>query len=121
MDRRILKIVGALVVLSLVLGVGAVVGGGIVYAMTRTKDSITFSFPSDSEQPFETEPGIVVAAVASDGPAAEAGVERGDILLAIDGEAVDDVVELMRVLRDHEEGNEVELTVLHGDDERPRW
>lgn len=118
MNKSVLKIIGVLVVLSLVLGVGAVVGGGIVYAMTRAKDSITFSFPSDSEQLFEAEPGIVIAAVAPDGPADEAGVERGDILLAVDGEAVDDVVELMHILTEHEEGDEVTLTVLHGDDER---
>jgi len=120
MDRRILKILGGLAVVWVVLCVGVVVvGGSIVYAMARNSasDAVTFTFPSDGEKLFESEPGIVIAAVAPDGPAAEAGVVRGDILLAVDGEEVNDVVELMRVLREHEEGDEVTLTVLHGDDE----
>jgi S1-C subfamily serine protease len=121
MDRRILKILGGLAVVWVALCVGViVVGGGIVYAMARNSasDAVTFTFPSDAEEWFESEPGIVIAAVLPDGPAGEAGVERGDILLAVDGEAVDDLVELMHILTEHEEGDEVELTVLHGDDER---
>ncbi len=121
MNRRVLKIVGGLAILWVVLCVGVIaVGGGIVYAMARNsdRDSVTFTFPLDDEMLLESEPGIVIAAVAPDGPADEAGVERGDILIEVDGKAVDDVVELMRVLREHEEGDEVTLTVLHGDDER---
>jgi len=118
MNKRVLKIIGWVVALLLVLGVGAAIGGGIVYATTQDSESVSFSFRPDGEELFEPEPGIVIAAVVPDGPAAEAGVVRGDILLQINGEAVDDVVELMRVLKEHEVGDEVELTVLHGDDER---
>ncbi len=118
MKRRILKILGWAAALLLILGVGAAVGGGIVYAMTRNSDSVSFTFDLDNEEPFQSEPGIVVAVVVADGPAEEAGVVRGDILLQVDGEAVNGVVELMRVLQEHEAGDEVELTVLHGDDER---
>ncbi|MDY7076641.1 MAG: PDZ domain-containing protein [Chloroflexota bacterium] len=117
MNKRILKIAGWVVALLLILGVGATIGGGIVYAKTRNSDSITFSFPSDKEMPFESEPGIVIAAVVPDGPADEAGVVRGDILLQVDGEAVDDVIELTRVLEERKIGDEVELTIVHGDDE----
>jgi len=116
MNRRVLKIVGWLVALALVLGVGAVAGGGIVYAMTRANESIRLVSAEQLDP--NPEPGIVIASVAPDGPAAEAGVVRGDILLQVDDEAVDNLAELMRALRAYEPGDEVALTVLHGDDER---
>jgi S1-C subfamily serine protease len=114
MNRRVLKIMGWVAALSLVLGAGAIAGGGIVYALTRADTSISLI----SAGPSDPEPGIVIVSVVSDGPAAEAGVVRGDILLQMAGEAVDNVAELMRVLQEHETGDEVELVVLHGDDER---
>jgi S1-C subfamily serine protease len=116
--KRALKIVGWAAALLLILGVGAAVGASIVYATTQDSDSISFTFKPESEELFDSEPGIVIAAVVADGPAEEAGVVRGDILLQIDGESVDEVVELMAILGEHEAGDEVELTVLHGDDER---
>jgi S1-C subfamily serine protease len=114
MNRRVLKIMGWVAALSLVLGAGAIAGGGIVYALTRADRSIS----AISAGPSDPEPGIVIVSVVSDGPAAEAGVVRGDILLRAAGEAVDNVAELMHVLQEHEPGDEVELVVLHGDDER---
>ena len=112
------KIVGWITALLLLLVVGAAVGGGLVYAATRDSDSISFTFSSEGEELFEPEPGIVIAAVVPDGPAADAGIVRGDILLQVDDEAVNDVVELMRVLQAHEAGDEVDLMILHGDEER---
>jgi S1-C subfamily serine protease len=112
MNKRVLKIVGLLVALLLVLGVGAAVGGGIVYATRRTDALTWLSGGSDQGS------GVVIASVEPDGPAAEAGVARGDILLRIDDEAVDDALELMLALEEYEPGAEVQLTILHGDDER---
>jgi S1-C subfamily serine protease len=117
MSKRILKIVGWIAIVALVLGVGAVAGGGIVYAMRRV-DGPVICLPRDAALSDETEAGIVIASVAEDGPAAQAGVARGDILLQIDDEAVDDFVELVTVLEGYEPGDEVQLRVLHGDDER---
>jgi S1-C subfamily serine protease len=117
MSKRIWKIVGWIAILALVLGVGAAAGGGIVYAMRRTNGPV-ICLPRDAAQSDELEAGIVIASVAEDGPAAQAGVARGDILLQIDDEAVDDFGELAGVLEDHEPGDEVQLRVLHGDDER---
>lgn len=63
------------------------------------------------------EPGILIVRVAPGSPAAEAGLRRGNILLAVDGEAVNTVPELMAALAEKQAGDEVELTYLHGDDE----
>jgi S1-C subfamily serine protease len=114
MNKRVLKIIGLVVALALALGIGVAAGGGIVYALTRDKEPAQ----AISSTTIDPGPGIVVAAVVSDGPAAEAGVVRGDILLEVDGEAVDDLFELLRTIEEKEPGDEVQLTVLHGDDER---
>jgi S1-C subfamily serine protease len=114
MSKRVLKIVGLVVALALALGIGVAAGGGIVYALTRDREPTQ----TISGVTIEPGPGIVIAAVVSDGPAAEAGVVRGDILLEVDGKAVDDLFELLRTIEEKEPGDEVQLTILHGDDER---
>lgn len=110
-----MKIVGSVAAVLLLLGIGAAVGGGIVYAMRQARRSDGLTIYSEE---VEAEPGVVVASVIPDGPAAGAGVRRGDILLELDGESVDSVVQLARALDGYQPGDKVELTVLHGDDER---
>jgi len=114
MSKRFVKIAGLVVALALALGLGAAAGGGIVYAITRDKEPIQ----TISGTTIEPGPGIVIAAVVSDSPAVKAGVVRGDILLEVDGETVDSFVDLVGLLEGYEPGDEVQLTILHGDDER---
>jgi S1-C subfamily serine protease len=114
MNNRILKVLGLLVAFSLVLFVGAIVGGGIVYGLTQAGDVL----PAVRAQEADPGYGIVIASVESDGPAAEAGVVRGDILLEIDGEALEHSGDLVSYLDGLEPGDKVELKVLHGDDLR---
>jgi S1-C subfamily serine protease len=115
-NKRVLKVAGLMAVLVLVFVVGAAAGGGIVFAAIRTG---TFNhIPVALAQQPASEPGIVIAAVATDGPAAQAGLKRGDILLKINGEAVNNAQELVRSLGNLKSGDQVELTVLHGDEER---
>ena len=62
--------------------------------------------------------GLVVIHVEADSPAATAGVVRGDILLAVDDDAVNTLAELMHVISSHDAGDEIVLKVMHGDEER---
>jgi S1-C subfamily serine protease len=119
-SRSFLKWLGLLV---LVLGVGAVVGGGLVYATTSPSQADAPAAASAAEALTNTaeddaEPGIVIVKVEPDGPADKAGVERGDILLGIDDQAVNSTRQLEKYLSDLEPGDQVDLTVQHGDDER---
>ena len=116
MNIRVWKILGWTAALLVVLGIGAAAGGGIVYAMTRAERSEVPQLVSAG--PLDPEPGVVIASVVPDGPAEKAGVKRGDILLQVDDEPVDDAMDLVRALAEYEPGDEVELAVLHGDDER---
>lgn len=61
--------------------------------------------------------GILVTAVDPDGPAAAAGIERGDLILSIDGQPVEAGRDLTEALADAEEP-QVSLTVKHGDEVR---
>ena len=92
-----------LVVISLVLLTSLALGG-------------TASAASLSER-IKPEPGVLIVAVAEETPASEAGLARGDILLAIDGDMVNTAAELQHVILMHDPGDTLELTVKRGDEE----
>ena len=55
--------------------------------------------------------GLLVTSVVEDGPAAKAGVKAGDVITAVDGEAVDSPGDVARAINRKKEG-EVSLTVI---------
>jgi membrane-associated protease RseP (regulator of RpoE activity) len=55
--------------------------------------------------------GVLVTSVTDDSPAAKAGVKAGDVITAIDGEAVDSPGDLARAINRKKEGD-VSLTVI---------
>ncbi len=65
----------------------------------------------------EHDAGILVTAVDPDGPAAAAGIERGDLILSIDGRSVASERDLAAALAATEE-SQVNLAVKHGDEVR---
>lgn len=64
------------------------------------------------------EPGLVIVNVDAAGPAAKAGVKRGDILLALNGQEINRSADWFRALRGLAVGDEIELQLLHGDEAR---
>jgi S1-C subfamily serine protease len=115
MKKRWLLILGSTFAVLLVLAVGAAAGGAIAYSLMRPEPAqaaYIMSVESDMDD------GILVAYVEVGSPAAEAGLVRGDILLAVNDEPVEDMADYYLVLADLEPGDTVELTVLHGDEER---
>jgi S1-C subfamily serine protease len=123
-EMKLGKLLIGLVAVIALLILGGVAGGAIVYATNAAaSDQGAAEAVAESVQPqddgqADSERGIVLSAVDPDGPAAQAGVVRGDILLELDGEAVDDALQLRRQLAAYEVGDDVVLRVLHGDDER---
>jgi membrane-associated protease RseP (regulator of RpoE activity) len=55
--------------------------------------------------------GVLVTSVTDDGPAAKAGVRAGDVITAVDGEAVDSPGDISRAINSKKEGD-VTLTVI---------
>jgi serine protease Do len=55
--------------------------------------------------------GAIVSNVAEDGPAGPAGIKSGDIITAVDGDAIDDALDLSRTIAGKSPDSTVELTV----------
>ena len=55
--------------------------------------------------------GAEVTSVAEDGPARDAGLRPGDVVLAIDGREIRDATDLTTTLAQHQPGDQVVLTV----------
>ena len=62
------------------------------------------------------ETGVLILSVVPDSPADVAGIVRGDIVLAVDGETIDSVVSFAEAIGALSAGDEIVITVLHGDD-----
>ena len=77
---------------------------------------------SDPQLPFQlevgTDSGAAVVNVAPGGPAEEAGMEVGDVIVSFDEEIVDSSKELGELIHAHEPGDAVDIEVVHPDGSR---
>jgi PDZ domain-containing secreted protein len=64
------------------------------------------------------ESGVLVTRVERGGPADEAGIRRGDTIIAIDGVTIPDVTVLHNQLLNYSPGEEIEVTYRHNLSER---
>jgi 2-alkenal reductase len=80
-------------------------------------------------QNLPVEYGVLITGIDPDGPAAAAGLQRGDILTGLGGEMIDRDVSFINLLFRHQPGETVTIGVLRGDEnlqvsvvlaERPR-
>jgi S1-C subfamily serine protease len=62
--------------------------------------------------------GVVVVDVGADAPAARAGLEPGDVIVAIDEETIETVEDFLGAMRRHAPGDRVTITVVRGADDR---
>ena len=65
-----------------------------------------------------TDSGAYVASVVEDGPAAKAGIEKGDVITKLGDEEITSADGLIIALRSHEVGEKVEITLMRGKDEK---
>lgn len=56
--------------------------------------------------------GLLIAKVLEDSPAEEAGLQVGDVIIKADGERVERVNALQRLIRDKDEGEKIEIEFL---------
>ncbi len=121
MEKRVLIIAGVAIALVAALCLGSLAGGGIVLAITQLRsggEGQVLETGGMLASGLDPDRGVLVQSVDPDGPAGQAGVVRGDIILRIDGERVDRPRELMGLLAAREPGDRVTLEVLHGDEIR---
>ena len=79
----------------------------------RRRFNVTFGIiPSYSSD----EPGLTIDGVRPDGPADAAGVQAGDIIIAIEGKDVQDIYDYMHCLEELKKGQEAAVIVRRGGD-----
>ena len=60
------------------------------------------------------EGGVLVTEVVDDSAAAEAGIEKGNVIVRIEGTKIKDLMQLRQLLSRFEAGQEIEMTILDG-------
>lgn len=63
---------------------------------------------------------ILVREVLPDSPAEQAGLQRRDIISAIDGQAVKDMSSFLQAIQEHQPGDPIDLTVHRLNEDQPR-
>ena len=127
---RSLLISGAATAIAMVIGIGA--GAALAFGrfpgrnLSVTLVNTGMGLPpvwlgiegSDQDLPTTSLAQIVasraveVHAVAADSPAASAGIQPGDLLVSLEGQAIDSMGDLVVELRDHEPGEHVDIGLL---------
>lgn len=85
-------------------GPRAYLGVGLTHLSPELREH--FGAPKDS--------GVMVESVQKDSPAEKAGIRVGDIVVSVDGDAVDSTTDLRQALQDKKEGDSVRVEVLRG-------
>jgi len=125
--RRALWIVLAVLGACMLFGLGAIAGGGAVYGLTRAHSRVyvrpleRWVFPRampNRDLPGLPERGVIglqagamIVDVVPDGPADQAGLNEGDLLIAIDGVKIDETSDLAAMIAGYKPGDEVTIEV----------
>lgn len=85
--------------------------------MPGPDDSTPFELPQNGEQEQDGPQQVMVMQVAPDSPAAEAGLEPGDVITAIDGAEITSPDDLVEIIASHDPGDEITLSIAGADGE----
>jgi len=61
--------------------------------------------------------GALIQEVAPDSPAAKAGIQPGDLVVSVDGKAIENYSEMIAAIRAHQPGDKVTLGIVRGGSE----
>jgi len=65
-----------------------------------------------------TDGGVLIGEVFEDSPAEKAGLQAGDVIVALGGEDIEDTMELREEIGEHDEGDEVTVAVMRDGKEK---
>lgn len=65
-----------------------------------------------------TDKGVFISEVPADGPAAKAGIQKGDVIVSFDGEALKDFGDLRARIDKHKIGDKIEVVIIRGKEEK---
>jgi S1-C subfamily serine protease len=78
---------------------------------------IGFVLPESTVRRLGYDKGVMVSSVKPGGPAAEAGLQRGDVIIKINGDEIGTIAALNRTMRKVKVGDKLKLTVLREDEQ----
>ncbi len=107
MKKRI-AVIAVATVTALTLGIVGIVLSGVMVARAAPPAVMLAQRNND-------EKGVLIARVESDGPAARAGLRRGDIILKLADVEVNTTADVAAFLAGHKPGDSVTVTVMRGD------
>lgn len=128
-SKRALWIVLAVLGACLIFGLGAVAGGGAVFGLSRARSRVLARplverWVSPRELPDMNLPvrpgrgmigfgsGAMIVEVVPDGPADQAGLRQGDVVIVVEGQEIDDDNDLASVIDEYEPGDKVTIEVV---------
>jgi membrane-associated protease RseP (regulator of RpoE activity) len=112
MKNRWLYILLGVLAFIVVLGIGGVIGGAVVYSRMRDQPGQVMYFEQPLPQMEVFEPArAFVTEVISDSPADQAGLEEGDLILAVDDESIGPQADLAEIIQQYEPGDTILLSV----------
>ncbi len=71
----------------------------------------------EERSPFAPVPGLSIAEIESGSPADEAGLQRGDIIISLAGEEVENLAELRKIRDRYDIGDVITITVIRNQEE----
>ena len=127
--RWVWIVLGVILAALVACAVGTVAGGVTGYALgRRATGNMPMRILRDWQAPIPTpqpapavpwgplEYGALIANVVEGSPAAEAGLQAGDVISAVDGEAMGQDQDLAEIIRAHKPGDTVSLRVTRSGD-----
>ena len=63
--------------------------------------------------------GALIQEVAPDSPAAKAGIQPGDLVVSIDGKAIENYSEMIAAIQAHQPGDQVTIGIVRGGTKPP--
>jgi len=117
-NKRVLKTAGWVLAFLLVLGIGAAAGAGVTYAMMRGRlGGRSVAIRLDHVQDRAEGPTMIVY-VEPDSPADKAGLQEGDVIVAVDGQELSPERSVAEVVASHKPGDKVTLEVKPSEGEQ---
>ncbi|MBV9787538.1 MAG: trypsin-like peptidase domain-containing protein, partial [Chloroflexi bacterium] len=68
--------------------------------------------PNEYEDYFGTDEGMAIIGVASGSPASQVGIQSADLLIKMEGKAINDEAAICDILRSHADGDQLKVTVF---------
>jgi len=103
-------------ILVLVLSLGLAACGTSANQLIAGEEGATQPEIDVDELKKDTDKGVVVTRVNADSPAEEVGLQKGDVILMIGDQEVNNVDELRESLESYQEGDKVQVVLRRGDE-----